>query len=80
VAAWFAGIIRATAATALGGSTAATQSDLRPSGAVTSTMGSPVGMFVIVRICEPFQVPSFRENTGTLVRGSCSLVKVDRLA
>jgi hypothetical protein len=39
VATWFAGITSATAATALCRATAATQSDLLPSGAVTSTMG-----------------------------------------
>jgi hypothetical protein len=38
-ATWFAGITSATAATALCRATAATQSDLLPSGAVTSTMG-----------------------------------------
>jgi hypothetical protein len=41
VATWFAGIIFATAATALSRATAASQSDLRPSGAVTTTMFIP---------------------------------------
>lgn len=41
VATWFAGISFATAATALSRATAASQSDLRPSGAVTTTMGIP---------------------------------------
>jgi hypothetical protein len=40
VATWFDGISSATAATASSCATAATQSDLLPSGAVTSTMGS----------------------------------------
>jgi hypothetical protein len=39
LATWFAGITSAIAATALSRATAATQSDLLPSGAVTSTMG-----------------------------------------
>jgi hypothetical protein len=39
VATWFCEITFATAATALSGATAAAQSDLRPSGAVTATMG-----------------------------------------
>jgi hypothetical protein len=39
VATWFAGITCATAATASSCATAAAQSDLLPSGAVTSTMG-----------------------------------------
>jgi hypothetical protein len=50
-ATWFAGITIATAATALSGATAATQSDLLPSGAVTSTRGSPALMLRIFGIC-----------------------------
>ena len=51
IATWFAGITNATAATAFSGATAATQSDLVPSVAMTSTSGSPVLMLPIFGIC-----------------------------
>jgi hypothetical protein len=51
VATKFAGITPSTAATASAFATAATHSDLPPSGAVTSTMGILVRTLCIFRIC-----------------------------
>jgi hypothetical protein len=56
VATWPAGITIATAATAFSGVAAAAQSDLLPSGAVTSTTGILVLTFAILECCAAFLV------------------------
>jgi hypothetical protein len=52
-ATWFAGITPFTASTALARATAAAQSDLLPSGAVTSTMGILVRTFAFSEYAAP---------------------------
>jgi hypothetical protein len=54
VATWLAGIRIATTATAFSGATAAAQSDLLPSGAVTSTTGMSLLMLSIFGILRWF--------------------------
>jgi hypothetical protein len=59
VAVWPAGITIATAATACSGAAAAAQSDLLPSGAVTSTTGILVLTFASLEFCDAILVRLF---------------------